>query len=244
MLIHKIKKEDYLLSDIYSLINKGDIVVIESFFQGQPLEDIKKYLSNVIKSSIPNYEKLNLGCKNFYMLNCSDQRSIVKTFSAQFNFFPWNNDPLDLFNKFDILFKIRDLTIKKDHLSLISIDNELIKRLSIQFYPSGSGFMQSHSDPIGDHQLGVVNVVLSKYKTDYQTGGLFFQSNTNSEKIYPEHNCNIGDVLIFNGSLIHGVDLIDEGLPLNIFSGRGRWMLMSAITKSPSNKNIPNAKTY
>lgn len=244
MITHKIKKEDYILCDIYRLIYKGDIVIIESFFEKELIANIKKYLTNIINSSIPNYEKLNIGCKNFYRLNCNDQRSIVKTYSAQFNFFPWNNDPLDLFNKFNILFKIRDLTIKKDSAFQEPIDNEIIKRISIQFYPSGAGFMQPHSDPIGEHQFGVVNVVLSQHKIDYQTGGLFFQSNVNERKIYPEYDCNIGDIIIFNGSLIHGVDLVDQDVPLNIFSGRGRWMLMSAITKSHFNERIPNAKTY
>ena len=238
MKIIEIKKNNISSHDLEGILQKKDIIIIKSFFDKPYLNEICDYLFNIKESSLPNYHPIEKNAPNFFRFNFDDARSYVKTFSIQFNFFPWNQDPFNFFEKFKVLFDLRGYTCPASKTT-----DDMVERLSFQFYPSGKGHMAKHSDPVGNHQLGVVSVVLSKFGSDYLSGGLVLEDD-NGKIIYPEKNADIGDIIIFNGSQPHGVDHIDKNYPYNFKSKKGRWMLMSAVTKPLSNKLIANSIPY
>jgi hypothetical protein len=201
-----------------------------------------------MQGSLPNYQPLQKNCGNFFRINFDDQRSTVLTKSVQFNFFPWNQDFCDIFETFGSLFDLRDHINKmmsQEALAPIETNpSELITRLAVQFYPAGGGYLQAHSDPVGSHQMIIANVVMSEHGKDFTDGGLFVKQSPQSEKVYPELDAAIGDVILFKASMVHGVDAIDRQANFEPLNGRGRWMLLSAITKPSGSTTIEDSKTY
>ncbi|MDG2243419.1 MAG: hypothetical protein P8L66_07975 [Rhodospirillaceae bacterium] len=218
------------------LVQKSSIVRVKNAIEPQFLHLCTEYCSSVTAHSLPNYFPLEEGAPNFYRVNFEDPRAYVKAFMHQVNFFEWNQDRLSLFRELGFLFDIRELS------SHDPIDySGTIKRISFQFYPAGRGYMNKHRDPIGKHQAGVLSVVLSKRSQDYETGG-FFLENESGTRIFPEDQCNVGDLLIFNGQQTHGVELIDNFAPYEPLANMGRWMALVAVTKNTDNSEIPDAQ--
>ena len=98
----------------------------------------------------------------------------------------------------------------------------------IHHYPRGGGFMGEHKDthfPSVQKSSGVpylqVMALLSTKKVDFQTGGSFLINRvgirTNAEDDFP-----FGAIVIFDGSISHGVEDVDpdQVLDFNLESGR------------------------
>ena len=83
--------------------------------------------------------------------------------------------------------------------------------------------------------------MLSKAGRDYRSGGLFLE-NESGVRVFPETECEVGDLLIFNGQEAHGVVQIDAGARHDPLSTVGRWMALIAVTKSADNADITNAQ--
>jgi hypothetical protein len=231
------------MTPIDQRLSEKGYTICRKVFKKTDLLILRKFLTDLMNGSLPKYQALEHNCENFFRVNFDDTRSIVKTCSVQFNFFPWNQDLLNVFNSYSTLFDIRMNADKifsneRDDDSYFS-DKKFIRRISIQYYPQGGGYMQAHSDPIGNHQISVATVVMSKSGEDYFQGGMFVKIN--GEKIYPENDADIGDVILIKGDLEHGVDPIDENANFEPLSGRGRWMMLSAITKPTNSSLIPDA---
>jgi hypothetical protein len=61
-----------------------------------------------MQDSLPSYKPQAHGCDNFYRINYHDERSVVKGYFMQFNFFPWDQDFIDLYNNFGKSFELRN----------------------------------------------------------------------------------------------------------------------------------------
>ena len=115
-----------------------------------------------------------------------------------------------------------------------------MSRLAFQFYPSGSGYLNRHKDPVGPHQITIPLVLLSEKGKDFSTGGLFAEDlegvrHDLDELVSP------GDAVFLDASLVHGVDLIDEGEPTDWLAFRGRWSLIVSTNKVASETAVADA---
>ena len=241
----QMKTEIISLDDLYSLenpkrwisnqIRKCNIIHVTNSIDPNYILKIINYLTKLMTSTLPNYHPLITGAPNFYRINFDDPRSHVKAFFHQFNFFEWNQDLFEIFNHLGFLFQLKAWS------NWECVDySGTIKRISFQFYPSGRGYMNMHKDPVGKHQAGVVSVVMSGFHKDYNTGGFFIEYDE-EVRIYPEQNCEVGDILIFNGSLAHGVETIDAEEVYKPLGFDGRWMSLIAVTKDAENQAISNS---
>ena len=101
-------------------------------------------------------------------------------------------------------------------------------------YPPGGGFMTMHCEdyiPRIYEQYGFENgyfqplIVMSRKGTDedcdYETGGGYFCKG--SEKIYFEAICELGDVLVYDTRVMHGVTEVDLKKPFRQTSVSGRY---------------------
>jgi len=98
----------------------------------------------------------------------------------------------------------------------------------IHHYPRGGGFMVEHNDthfPSVLASAGVpflqVMALLSTKGVDFQTGGSFV-INGEGTRTYLEDSCPLGAVVMFDGSIRHGVADVDpdQVLDFNLASGR------------------------
>ena len=98
----------------------------------------------------------------------------------------------------------------------------------IHHYPPGGGFMYAHRDthfPSLLEKSGFpflqMLVILSTRNKDFSTGGGYVVTR-DDEKIYYEDENSFGNIVFFDGSIIHGVDDIDAEKLIDFKTPKGR----------------------
>ena len=240
--IEQIISQNNIISEMILNINKGDVYVIKRVFDEGWIENLKTYLVNVGKNSLPNYETIEIGAPNSHRINRNDSRAYVKGSFHQFVFYPWNQDYFNIFEKCKHIFFIKNLIsgLKQNKfLNNIPEDN-CTARIAVQCYPRGEGFLNKHSDPVDHHQLVVPMLIMSNRGEDFMDGGAFFE-NQNGKIINIEKDLSKGDIVIFNASLNHGVQKIDPNKNSNWINFNGRWTMLFAVNKLANNDQISNS---
>ena len=226
---------------IENLLNENKVLVIKRFYSQKLCSIVKRHLKNIASCSMTAYHPIKIGSPNFYRVNLEDQRSIIKGYFHQFNYFPWNQDQLNLFNTFQEAFILKNRINKiEDKKFFNPIDNsDCTIRLSFQFYPAAKGYLDQHSDPVDYHQKYLFMLSLSTVGKDFSTGGLF--TIINDKKFFLDKYAITGDLIIFKASNPHGVELIDRKKKFNPLSLKGRWMVIFSTNKLTDNKKISNS---
>jgi hypothetical protein len=228
-------------SSFSKVLAEGDALIWQNFLSEREVTRITKYLSDIGRNSLPNYHRIDRGAPNFHRLNMDDPRAYVRGCFHQFSFFPWNQDVFGLFSRFEQLFQIKNLLSGNDLNRYLIGDNEpIVPRLSFQFYPRGCGFLNSHRDPVGEHQMVVPTVCLSRKGSQFSTGGAYVVDSA-GEKIDVDARLSPGDVVFFDATLEHGVDLIDETSEPDWPSFEGRWVLVIATNKIAGSAAVADA---
>ena len=240
--INNLSDEPKRIEEIRSLIISEEIVVLKRFIDPHWIEQIKEYLSNIGKYSIPNFEKLHGATPNFHRLNRNDPRAYVKGCFHQFSFFPWNQDVFNFFEYLRVGFQIKNLIngLPKNKFLDKSPEDGCTTRVTFQFYPSGSGYLNKHSDPVDRHQLAVPTLTMSKYGEDFSTGGAFVELPS-GEIVNTDQITDVGDLILFNATTPHGVKIIDPNEKTDWLSFRGRWIMLFATNKLSSETSISDA---
>ncbi|MES2206973.1 MAG: hypothetical protein V4525_09290 [Pseudomonadota bacterium] len=123
------------------------------------------------------------------------------------------------------------------------IENGMWTASRINHYPRGGGFMATHED------IGTINVstqigmklyvqlllMLTKKGVDFHEGGAYILIN--NEKYFFEEKCNLGDIVIYDGRVRHGVEDIDPSEMLDLSSFAGRHVAMCTLFKHFSKQN-------
>ena len=218
-----------LLEEAQNKILAGSILVARGVFDAEWIQSTRQYLSDVGRCSLPNYEPIRRGAPNFHRINKWDPRANVMGCFHQFSFFPWNNDCLDLFDHASLIYRAKNLLSFSEPERFLDLaeTNDYAPRLSFQFYPKGSGGLNRHSDPVGDHQLTVPTLTMSRKGVDFRSGGAYVE--TNGERVFTDDITVPGDVVFFDASLPHGVDSIDPDEDCAWTRFEGRWMLLFAV---------------
>jgi len=237
--IENLLSEPKRIEEIRSLILSEEIVILKRFIDPNWIDKVKNYLSAIGKCSLPNYHELDEKAPNFHRLNRSDSRAFVKGCFHQFSFFPWNQDVFNFFEflKFGFQFKnlVNGLPMNKFLSS--SPEDGCFSRVTFQFYPSGSGYLNKHSDPVDKHQLAVPTLTMSKKGHDFNTGGAYVEL-PNGEKVITDSISEVGDLILFNAKTPHGVEMIDSNDDNEWLSFKGRWVMLFATNKLSTNNNI------
>tara|TARA_B100000614_G_C14534971_1_gene488038 strand:- start:358 stop:1110 length:753 start_codon:yes stop_codon:yes gene_type:complete len=193
------------------------------------LDLLKKYREYFLKNIDENsegYTPRTPGCKNYIQVHPDHPNQVVPAFFISFSIFPWNRESKDLFDELAKLFILRNrLASLPDDMYFIREDKNLTARIAMQFYPSGKGYMNAHSDPKNIHQFAIPTLTLSKINSDFNSGG-FFIVNEDEEKELMDKRLNFGDLSLFHTSIPHGVETIDQNDPS---PKRGRLMAIAAV---------------
>lgn len=105
-----------------------------------------------------------------------------------------------------------------------------IDRLQIVNYPHGGGELRDHVDPRKNQRI-VSGLIMSKKGVDFESGGFYFRDK-NNKKLNIENKLEIGDSVIFYGSIVHGVEKVDKNKKLNWNSYKGRWFIGMFVNDS------------
>ena len=70
---------------------------------------------------------------------------------------------------------------------------------------------------------------------DFETGGGFFE--VDGERFYYESECELGDIIIYSGLTVHGVEDIDLAKPFDSTSAEGRFAGFVTLYKEFKRRN-------
>ena len=115
-----------------------------------------------------------------------------------------------------------------------------IDRLQIVNYPKGGGELRDHIDPRKNQRI-VSGLIMSKIGDDFTSGGFYFRDKKN-KKINIENQLEIGDAVIFYGSVVHGVEPVEIKKKINWNTYEGRWFIGMFVNDSDHLKNRITAK--
>jgi hypothetical protein len=107
----------------------------------------------------------------------------------------------------------------------------------INHYPRGGGFMAAHQDVgtasvsenLGMEQYVQLLLMLTKKGVDFHDGGAYI--DVNKERYFFESECELGDIVIYDGRIIHGVEDIDPMEMLDLSSFEGRHVALVTLFK-------------
>ena len=226
-------------------IEKGDGYIVKNAYRKEKLKNVREYLIQVGRHSLPNYHSIEKGCPNFHRMNRFDPRAYVKGCFHQFSFFPWNQDPFDLFESFKKIYHLKNKISGLPAEKFLSQepDDGCIARLSFQFYPNGCGMLNAHADPVDRHQLTIPLMLLSQKGEDFEQGGGYVMES-DGNKIIIDDLGGWGDVFLFNAQVVHGVESINPQEETDWISFNGRWILLFAVNRLTSTKDIANSIDY
>lgn len=111
----------------------------------------------------------------------------------------------------------------------------------INHYPRGGGFMAAHQDlgtaaiaaELGLQQYVQLLLLLTKKGVDFREGGAYM--DVGGERYFFESECELGDIVIYDGRINHGVEDIDPMEMLDLSSFAGRHVAMVTLFK-----HLPN----
>jgi hypothetical protein len=215
-------------------IDSGCLVVVKNFMPANEILRLKKYLSSIMMSTMPEFVPILKGAKNNFRINLDDERAQVKAWFYVWSFFTWNQDLFNLYKTYAPIYHLRNILAGLPEQTFLSRSEEMgcAARLSVQFYPSGKGYFTEHVDPYDKHQLVVPIMAMSKTGEDFSTGGNFVQT-TNGQRLITEQ---------FLDLCPHGVATVDEEVEYDPLSTKGRWMMLFAVNKTANNTLIANAQ--
>jgi len=221
----------------------GDVYVFRHFLSLEKILEIRGYLEDVGRGSLPNYQRIEPNCPNFHRMDRWDPRAHVKGCMHYFSFFPWNHDVFGIFDLFRPVYHLKNLISGLPAESFLGWepDRGCTSRLSFQCYPRGIGGLNRHQDPVDYHQITVPSMLMSQKGVDFEQGGAYIERNE-SERIVLDDMCDAGDVAFFNANAFHGVERIDPGAELDWLSFRGRWALVFTVNKLADNAAIGDSR--
>jgi hypothetical protein len=228
--------------DVLDHLMREDVCIVRNVATPSEVRQYIKYLSDVGRGSIPNWQAILPKCPNHHRVNQWDERSYVKACFHQFSFFPWNHDVFNLFQRFRDVFVLRNLLAGAEPEAYLGLEphDDCTARLSFQFYPKGAGAMNAHVDPAGPHQAVIPTLMMSELGVDFDEGGAFMK-NSGGGVIWIEQHTRPGDVVLFSPQLVHGVAPIDPKAALNWPAFEGRWMALFAVNKLATNTRVADA---
>ncbi|MBS0332309.1 MAG: hypothetical protein JSS35_06040 [Proteobacteria bacterium] len=215
-------------------LREGRVLITRQVLPPALVGRITDYLAGVGRSSLPNWRPIEPGCPNFHRLNWNDERSYVKAAFHQFSFFPWNQDVFRLFDRLGEVFRLRNRLCGAEDGAFLSGDpaEGAVARFSAQFYPCGGGYMNGHVDPVGDYQLVVPLMAMSRYGEDFASGGLWVDL-PDGERVEVDPLVGPGDVIWFHPRRPHGVAPVDADAELDWTAFKGRWSAVLAVNGLP-----------
>jgi len=216
--------------------------VFKGVVEPKLIDRIVDYLKCIGRNSFPAYHPLAEGCPNFHRVIQNDKRAFVKSMSHQFLFHPWNHDVFNVFEKMCPIYYLKNSIggFEKDAFLNATPKTGHISRLAFIHYPRGGGMIKRHADPVGQHQLTVPVLMMSRKGEDYLSGG-GYAIDERGAVVDTDAQMEKGDVLFFNAEVIHGVAPVDPDQELDWLSFRGRWSMLASTIKTIADRDTPNS---
>lgn len=244
--------EEINFADLKQIIDVNDEVSIKSLMEAMysgtawilrnaaspELQEVMLELAaEYSKKEESSFHKMLDGCPNFHRVITEEVTKRYSLYAIKHSFYFYNwNIKTELEKTFQNLVYDHWRYVKylagnhfTQYESNIPSDGQ-IDRLQIINYPKGGGQLREHEDPRKNQRI-VSGLIMSKIGIDFKTGGFFFRT-ASGEKLNLESQLNVGDSVMFYGSIAHGVDAVDDHSTLDWSLDSGRWFIGMFVNDS------------
>ncbi|TRU11012.1 MAG: hypothetical protein EWV75_12920 [Microcystis wesenbergii Mw_QC_S_20081001_S30D] len=182
-----------------------------------------------------NFQKLAVGCARGKHHLGSYGRLLRVFFNPL-----WQEDIYEMHDVFRALVIVRNKLIGKPiNFASDTIEDGLWTAARIHQYPVGGGFIQTHRDRTQSTVSESANLnyyqvfaILSQKGEDFEQGGGFIEEQ--GKRIILDDYISPGDIVIYDGSTLHGVEDIDPHKVLDLETVSGRLSAFVSLYKDLS----------
>ncbi|MEM9017975.1 MAG: hypothetical protein AAGC68_13255, partial [Verrucomicrobiota bacterium] len=232
--------------EVFSSLEKRQFACLRGLFEIEEVMEVRSHLKARVRrendrpsrGETPqdlrsNYQKLRVGSA---APNASS-REFGRFLRTLFNPL-WCEDIFGAHDLFRRLAGVRNQLLgRPDDWATDSFEDGFWTAARIHQYPVGGGFMGTHrdealSDAHDENNLPYLQVLLllSKKGKDFERGGGYLMHG--DERLVLDDYCEMGDVVIYNGSSLHGVADIDPHRPLDLDEVGGRLAAFVSLYRS------------
>lgn len=249
-LAKNVKIEDSNFTDkIVTSLMMGDFFILKNAYSKKFMNELKINTFNHFKNKPSEFYKMLEGTPDFHRRIDLDtgKKYSFRSCKHSFYFYPWNDDPLNLFSpiydRWRIIKKLMGLNATSYEKN--TPKDGVIDRIQVVKYPSKIGFLEPHTDPYKYQKL-IISSYMSKKNIDFDGVG-FYLLDQNDDIMSIEDSIDIGDMGIGMATLYHGV------APVNLTKDAdwddvndGRWFLSlysnvsDEITKRHTSGSVTN----
>ena len=241
------KNEKYLKKIIKNMYVKREAYILKNSATKKLKETILDLVNHYKKTRKTSFHKMLDRAPNFHRVI---DKNITRKYSLfaikhSFYFYNWNVKSKSEKKLKDGVYRhwryVKSLAGNgKNQFEKNIPSNKQIDRLQIVRYPAGGGELRDHVDPRKNQRI-VSGIIMSKIGEDFLKGGFYFKS-TKTKKINIEKRLELGDAVIFYGSIAHGVEKVDPQEKLSWKSNKGRWFLGMFVNDSDHVQNRVTSK--
>mgnify|MGYP000277050056 FL=1 len=241
------KNENYLKKIIKNMYVKKEAYILRNSATKGLKETVLDIANHYKKTRKTSFHKMKDGTPNFHRVIDKDITKKYSLFAIKHSFYFYNWNVKSKLEK-----KLKDGAYRhwryikslagngKNQFEKNIPGNKQIDRLQIIRYPAGGGELRDHVDPRKNQRV-VSGIIMSKIGEDFLKGGFYFKS-TKTKKINIEKRLELGDAVIFYGSIAHGVEKVDPQEKLSWKSNKGRWFIGMFVNDSDHVHNRLTAK--
>lgn len=220
-------QSDEFVNKIVSSLYHGDVYILRKAFSPEWMRQVIKDTMGYFRSKPSEFYKMLEGTPDFHRLidlETGKKYSFQVCKHSAF-FYPWNNDPLNLFPTVNERWRVIKQLMGLDAYAYEknTPKDGVVDRIQIAQYPSKIGFLEPHSDPYL-HQRLFFSGYMSARGKDYDGGG-FYLVGPDDKIIEAEGGIEVGDVGIGYATVYHGVAPCDRDKEPDWDTPAGRWFL-------------------
>jgi hypothetical protein len=215
------------VDELTNALYEGDGYLIRGAFPKEFMENLKVSVDGICKKTPSSFHKMLEGTPDFHRMIDEEaaKKYSFKAIKHSCYFYPWNDDPLGLFEPVWERWRLVKFLsgLDADAFERNTPKDGVIDRIQVVKYPTGAGLLETHSDPYM-HQRTILSGFMSKKGVDFESGG-FYVIGADDEKIDVEDQIEVGDVMVAYATVLHGVELVDGHREADWNSMAGRWFL-------------------
>lgn len=233
------EKKDFV-EDIVNSLYSGDVYILKAAYTKEFMHNLKNKTFLHFKNKPSEFYKMLEGSPDFHRKIDLEKgkKYSLRMCKHSFYFYPWNDDPLNLFKpiyeRWRIIKKLMGL--RPTEYENNTPKDGVIDRIQVVQYPSKIGYLEPHTDP-HKHQRLFHSAYMSKKGIDFEGLG-FYLLGKNNKIIEVEGLIDVGDIGIGYASVYHGVAPVNTNKEPNWDDvNDGRWFLSMYSNESDVNKD-------
>lgn len=220
---------------ICGLVSRDDVLAArEKLKAGFSAADDHPGLNDKPGSVMRNYQKISVGGAS---RNWSYRPRFVRVIYNPL----WEDDVYGMHGVFRRIAQLRNVLQDKPlDYAIDKVEDNLWTAARIHHYPRGGGFLVGHVDNVnpkvvgdmGHKQYHQLLCLMTKRGEDFEEGGGFIEID--GERLIFEDHCELGDIMIYNGLIHHGVAEVDPHELPDVTGLSGRFAAFASLYKDMS----------